>query len=229
MLPLYTIAGWVFAVFAGWRKRWVGVENVPESGFVLAANHVSSFDPFILGMPLWRPRRVRYMAKAELFTPWLGWAMRAIGTFPVRRGEADAGALRTALDLLAQGEIVGMFPEGTRAKKGLRKQFEAKPHTGTARIALTAGVPLVPAAVAGTERLLRLGRVSVAYGEPIPLDDLAGLPRRRAAEIGTERLMAAIAELVALLAGADPAATASRHDPASGAPRVGPGAVPVDE
>ena len=169
------------------------------------------------------------MAKAELFTPWLGWAMRAIGTFPVRRGEADADALRTALDLLAQGEIVGMFPEGTRAKKGLRKKFEAKPHTGTARIALTAGVPLVPAAVAGTERLLRLGRVSVAYGKPIPLDDLAGLPRRRAAEIGTERLMAAIAELVALLAGADPAATASRDDPASGAPRVGPGPVPVDE
>lgn len=229
MLPLYTIAGWVFAVFAGWRKRWVGIANVPEGGFVLAANHVSSLDPFILGMPLWRPRRVRYMAKAELFTPWLGWAMRAIGTFPVRRGEADADALRTALDLLAQGEIVGMFPEGTRAKKGLRKKFEAKPHTGTARIALTAGVPLVPAAVAGTERLLRLGRVSVAYGKPIPLDDLAGLPRRRAAEIGTERLMAAIAELVALLAGADPAATASRDDPASVTPRVGPGPVPVDE
>ena len=229
MLPLYTIAGWVFAVFAGWRKRWVGVENVPESGFVLAANHVSSFDPFILGMPLWRPRRVRYMAKAELFTPRLGWAMRAIGTFPVRRGEADADALRTALDLLAQGEIVGMFPEGTRAKKGPRKTFEAKPHTGTARIALMAGVPLVPAAVAGTERLLRLGRVSVAYGKPIPLHDLAGLPRRRAAEIGTERLMAAIAELVALLAGAEPTARDSRDDPASGASRLGPGPVPVDE
>jgi 1-acyl-sn-glycerol-3-phosphate acyltransferase len=195
MPPLYRIAGWIFPLLFGWRKRWLGVENVPDGGFVLASNHVSSMDPFILGMPLYPRRSIRYMAKAELFNRWLAPAMRAIGTFPVRRGEVDTDAMRTAIALLQRGEIVGMFPEGTRRVKGLRKKFEPKPHPGTARIALAAGVPLVPAAVAGTDRLLRLSRVTVAYGAPIALDDLAGLPRRRAAEIATERLMAAIAEL----------------------------------
>jgi 1-acyl-sn-glycerol-3-phosphate acyltransferase len=200
--PLYTVASWVFPPLVSRRKRWYGLENVPEGGFVVAANHVSSVDPFILGMPLWPPRVVRYMAKAELFTPWLGWAMRAIGTFPVRRGEADSGAFRTAVKILQDGEIVGMFPEGTRAKKGRRKKFAPAPHTGTARIALAAGVPLVPAAIAGTERLLGFGRISVTFGPSVQLDDLADMPRRKAAEIGTERLMAAIEELVAQLKGA---------------------------
>jgi len=202
--PLYTISTWVFPPLVARRKRWHGLEHVPEGGFVVAANHVSSMDPFILGMPLWPPRIVRYMAKAELFTPWLGWAMRAIGTFPVRRGEADSEAFRTAVKILQDGEIVGMFPEGTRAKKGLRKKFEPEPHTGTVRIAIAAGVPLVPAAIAGTERLLSRNRVvQVAFGPPVQLADLAGLPRRKAAEIGTERLMAAIGELVEQLKSSD--------------------------
>jgi 1-acyl-sn-glycerol-3-phosphate acyltransferase len=199
--PLYRVAGWIFPLLVAGRKRWLGLEHVPAGGFVLAANHVSSMDPFILGIPLWPRRHIRYMAKAELFNRWLAPAMRAIGAFPVRRGEADAEALRTALQLLRDGEIVGMFPEGTRQKKGLRKKFESKPHPGTARIALAAGVPLVPAAIAGTDRLLRLGRVTVAFGPPIQLDDLAGMPRRKAAEIATERLMAAIGSLGAEIAG----------------------------
>ncbi len=199
---LYRVSTWIIPPLFTGRKRWLGVELVPDTGFVLAANHVSSMDPFILGMPLWPARRpVRYMAKAELFNSALGWAMRAIGTFPVRRGEADADAMRTALELLRAGEIVGMFPEGTRASKGLRKKFQPKPHPGTARIALAAGVPLVPAAVVGTERLLSLDPITVAFGVPIPLDDLAGLPRRRAAEIATDRLMAAIEGLVAQIRG----------------------------
>jgi len=202
--PLYRVAGWIFPLLFGRRKRWLGVENVPDGGFVLASNHVSSIDPFILGMPLYPQRYIRYMAKAELFNRWLGWAMRAIGAFPVRRGEADTDAMRTALELLRRGEIIGMFPEGTRAEKGLRKKFEPKPHPGTARIALAAGVPLVPAAVAGTEKLLRLSPVTVAFGPPVPLDDPAGMPRRKAAEVATERLMAAIAELGAQADGPAP-------------------------
>jgi len=193
--PLYTIASWIFPPLFSRRKHWYGLEHVPPGGVVVAANHLSSVDPFILGMPLWPPRVVRYMAKAELFTPWLGWAMRAIGTFPVRRGEADSEAFRTAVQILQEGQIVGMFPEGTRAKKGLRKKFTPEPHTGTARIALAAGVPLLPAAISGTDHLLGRGPVCVAFGPPVQLDDLAGMPRRKAAEIGTERLMAAIAEL----------------------------------
>src|SRR4029079_1946208 len=83
------------------------------------------------------------------------------------RGEGDVEAMRTAAELAREGEIVVMFPEGTRRKKGLRKKFEARPPPGAAGIALSADVPLVPAAIGGTDRLSRLGPLSVAYGEPI--------------------------------------------------------------
>jgi 1-acyl-sn-glycerol-3-phosphate acyltransferase len=92
-----------------------------------------------------------------------------------------------------------MFPEGTRRAKGLRKKFEHKPRTGSAWIALTAGVPLVPAAIKGTDRISRLGRLKVAYGKPIPLDDLAGLTAREAAQAATGRLMEEIYALYASL------------------------------
>jgi len=92
-----------------------------------------------------------------------------------------------------------MFPEGTRRKKGLRKKHQARPHTGAARIALEAGVPLVPAAIKGTDRLSRLGPLRVAYGEPVPLDDLAALEPRVAALEATERLMLEIERLEATL------------------------------
>jgi 1-acyl-sn-glycerol-3-phosphate acyltransferase len=92
-----------------------------------------------------------------------------------------------------------MFPEGTRRKKGLRKKHEARAHTGAARIALTAGVPLVPAAIKGTDRLSRLAPLRVAYGRPIPLDDLRGREISPAAREATERLMAEIHELEASL------------------------------
>jgi 1-acyl-sn-glycerol-3-phosphate acyltransferase len=107
--------------------------------------------------------------------------------------------MRTAAQLAREGEIVVMFPEGTRQKKGLRKKFEARPHTGAARIALTAGVPLVPAAIAGTDRLSRLGPLRVAYGEPVDLSDLQEMETKRAATIATERLMGKIEELKATL------------------------------
>ena len=194
---LYRIAGTVIPAVFGRRTRWTGAEHIPPGGFVIAANHISSVDPFILGMPLSPKRYIRYMAKAELFNRWLGPAMRAIGTFPVRRGEADSAAFRTALDLLREGEVVGMFPEGTRAKKGLRKKFAPEPHTGTVRIALAAGVPVVPAAISGTDKLVGRGPIRIAIGPPVPLDDLAGMPRRRAAEVATTRLMEAIESLAA--------------------------------
>jgi 1-acyl-sn-glycerol-3-phosphate acyltransferase len=92
-----------------------------------------------------------------------------------------------------------MFPEGTRRTKGLTKKFEARPRTGAARIALEAGVPLVPAAVGGTDRLLRLGKLKVAYGAPVEIDDLRELDRHEAAQEATERLMARIYELEASL------------------------------
>jgi 1-acyl-sn-glycerol-3-phosphate acyltransferase len=135
------------------------------------------------------------MGKSELFWPGLGWILRGAGAFPVRRGERDTAAIETAVELCRQGEIVVMFPEGTRREKGLRKKHEARPHTGAARIALLAEVPLVPAAIGGTDRLGRLGPVRVRYGEPIALDDLRGTEIREAAQTATDRLMAEIGRL----------------------------------
>jgi 1-acyl-sn-glycerol-3-phosphate acyltransferase len=167
-----------------------GVERLPaEGGFVLAANHTSNFDPWPLGLPLWPKRQLYFMAKAELFNPILGPPLRAGGAFPVRRGEADVEAVQKAVEICQGGGVVAMFPEGTRQRKGLRKKFEHKPRTGAARIALNAGVPLVPAALKGTDRLSRLAKLEVAFGEPVPVADLNGRPNRVAHQIATERLM----------------------------------------
>jgi 1-acyl-sn-glycerol-3-phosphate acyltransferase len=177
------------------RLRVRGVENLPSGGFVLAANHNSNFDPWPLGIGLFPRRYLRFMGKSELFwTPFKQFAT-AVGAFPVRRGERDTAAIETAAQLCREGHVVVMFPEGTRRKKGLRKKYVPKAHTGAARIALDAGVPLVPAGIVGTARLARLAQLRVAYGEPVPLDDLAG--REDAPQVATERLMAAIAELEA--------------------------------
>jgi 1-acyl-sn-glycerol-3-phosphate acyltransferase len=177
------------------RLRARGLEHLPPSGFVLAANHNSNFDPWPLGLSLYPRRYLRFMGKSELFwTPFKQFATAA-GAFPVRRGERDTEAIETAAQLCRQGHVVVMFPEGTRRKKGLRKKYAPKAHTGAARIALDAGVPLIPVGIVGTARLARLAQLRVAYGPPIPLDDLAG--RTDAPQVATERLMAAIGDLEA--------------------------------
>jgi 1-acyl-sn-glycerol-3-phosphate acyltransferase len=199
--PLYLFAGLLsWPVVKGlYRLRARGLEHIPEGGFVLAANHTSNFDPWPLGIPFLPHRQLRFMAKAELFNPVLAPILRAGGAFKVRRGEGDLDAMRTAAELARDGEIVVMFPEGTRQRKGLRKKHQARPHTGAARIALSAGVPLVPAAIGGTERLSRLGPLSVTFGEPIDVSDLEGMEPKRAASLATDRLMNAIEELKATL------------------------------
>src|SRR5205085_3197412 len=136
-------------------------------------------------------------AKSELYWWPLRYLLDAVGAFPVRRGQGDLEAIATAVQLAREEQVVAMFPEGTRRRKGLRKKFEARPRTGAARIALEAGVPLVPAASKGTDALARLGPLRVVYGEPVPLDDLRELDIRDAAAAATERLMARIAELEA--------------------------------
>jgi len=195
--PVYTLVGalsWPL-MHGVYRLQVTGVENIPEGGVVLAANHTSNFDPWPLGFPLWPRRQLYFMGKAELFNPVLGPVLRAAGAFPVRRGEHDVQAIETAIRLCKEGKVVAMFPEGTRRSKGMRKKFSARPRGGSARIALAAGVPLVPAAIQGTDRLLNLPRLKVAYGKPIPVDDFAGLPPRDASDTLTERLMAEIEAL----------------------------------
>lgn len=188
--PFYRFAG-VVSQPVKWlyRLRAEGVENIPaDGGFVLAANHLSNFDPWPLGLPLFPKRYLRFMAKSELFWWPLGPIIRSGGAFKVRRGEGDLEAMRTAIELVREGHTVVMFPHGTRQRKGLVKKYQPRSHTGAARIALEAGVPLIPAAIAGTDRLARLGPLRVRYGKPIDLD---GLDARSA----TERLMADIERL----------------------------------
>ena len=188
-----TVAVLSFPVIRGlYRLSWTGMEDVPaDGGFVLASNHTSSLDPWPLGFPFWPKRQLFFMGKVELFNPVLGPILRAGGAFPVRRGEGDMEAIDRATEITRAGGIVAMFPEGTRQSKGLRKKFEHRPRSGSARIAMTAGVPLVPAAVKGTDRLTRLGPLKVAFGKALAPE---GTPHEL-----TERLMAEIERLLETL------------------------------
>jgi len=197
----FVIAALSWPIVRGvYRLKAVGVENLPRTGgYVLSANHTSNLDPWPLGIPVFPRRFLRFMAKSELFWPPLGWLVASGGGFEVRRGAGDLEAIRTAEQLAREGYVVVMFPEGTRRAKGLRKKHVARAHTGAARIALGAGVPLVPAAISGTDGLLRLARLRVAYGLPVDVDDLRGQPPADVAQEATDRLMAAIHGLEATL------------------------------
>lgn len=197
--PFYLLMGTLshLVLRGGFRLKTSGNENLPkEGGFVLASNHLSNLDPWPLGLAVW-PRVVRFMAKAEAIeTPVLGSFIAAQGAFPVRRGERDSKAFEAAVNYLRDGDPLVMFPEGTRRKPGR----EIRHHTGAVRVAMEAGVPLIPAAISGTERVGRLGAQTVRYGPPVQLDDLKDLPSREAAHEGTARLMKAIHALEAELA-----------------------------
>src|SRR5262249_44667097 len=144
-----------------------GTERLPaDGGFVLAANHVSNFDPFPLAMPLWPKRQLHFMAKVELFKPPLAQILIAGGAFPVRggpspvgRGEPHMDPSERAVEIRGRGAAAAFSPEAPRRSKGLRKRFQPRPRTGSARIAMRAGVPLVPAAIKGTDRLARLEKL----------------------------------------------------------------------
>jgi len=143
---------------------------------ILAANHMSYMDPPLIGSLIWRP--VRFMAKDELFRiPILRQIVRGLGAFPVKRSMADRVALRHALELLEAGEVVGIFPEGTRSDDGRLQDLEP----GIAFIALKSMAPIVPVGIQGTEKMLpphakfpRPARLLVRAGAPITFPDLYG-------------------------------------------------------
>ena len=196
--PFYIFVGVVsWPVMHGlFRLRAEGRENLPaEGGYVLAANHFSNFDPWLLGMPLWPQRYLRFMAKSELFWWPMSAVIKAGGGFKVRRGERDLEAMQMAIQLAREGNVVAMFPHGTRERKGFAKKHRQMAHTGAARIAFEAGVPLVPAAIAGSDRLARLGPLRVRYGGPVPVEDLREKEPGRAAREATQRLMSEIERL----------------------------------
>jgi 1-acyl-sn-glycerol-3-phosphate acyltransferase len=152
--------------------REYGTERVPrEGGVVLAFNHFSWLDPPAFGAA--SPRTVYYVAKIEAHTvPGLGQLIRAFGTHSVRRGESDREAVRAMREIVREGHALGMFVEGTRQRSGV--PGEAKP--GAAMVALQEEVPVVPAAIHGSQfwSLGNFHPVSIAWGEPMSFD---GLPR----------------------------------------------------
>jgi 1-acyl-sn-glycerol-3-phosphate acyltransferase len=137
------------------RMRRSGMEHVPKRGpVILAANHRSFLDPFVIGTLVRRP--VYYVAKKELFLhPLGGWLMSRLGAFPIDRGAGDVQAMETARRILERGDCVVIFPEGTRTRPGPL----GSPHRGVGRLALQTGAPVVPVAVLGTEAVRRGWRV----------------------------------------------------------------------
>jgi len=176
--------------------RVIGRENVPTTGgAILAGNHVSYMDPVLL----WEfsPReRPHFMAKSELFKGLVGWMLKEFYAFPVVRGSADRTAIATATKFLEDGELVAIFPEGTRSSDG--EAGEA--HGGVSFIAMRAGVPVIPVAFVGTDKvlprgqkLIRPARVTIKFGAPIdPASFTEGTRKERMAAL-TATIMERIA------------------------------------
>src|SRR5919108_1611616 len=136
------------AVLVYFRVRRLGTEHVPEGGVILASNHRSFLDPFVIGCCIGRP--IYFVAKRELFkNPILGWLLNCLGAFPIRRGQSDEESMATALALLERGQAIVIFPEGTRIRTGSL----ARPKRGVGRLALQSGKPVVPIAVTNSERV----------------------------------------------------------------------------
>jgi glycerol-3-phosphate dehydrogenase (NAD(P)+) len=137
------------------RMVRIGREHIPAEGpVIIAANHRSFLDPFVIGTMARRP--MYYVAKKEIFCwRWLGWFLNALGAFPVDRGAADSDSIETAKAILARGDIVMIFPEGTRTRPGSL----GTPKRGVGRLALETGAPVVPVAVIGTEAVRRGWRI----------------------------------------------------------------------
>jgi 1-acyl-sn-glycerol-3-phosphate acyltransferase len=182
--PFYGFATIVVRAYVAlvYGLRVTGREHVPRvGGCVVGVNHISAWDPPVLGIAT--PREIHVMAKKELFASWLmRRVLRGLRVFPVDRGANDIGAIKEALRRLQRGHAIGIFFEGTRNVTG-----DAAPHLGAAYLAQRAGVPLVPAAIWREGREFR-----VAFGSPLP----AGGRSREAMAEATDRLVAAVRALM---------------------------------
>ena len=188
--------GFFRAMFRGYFKvfhRWQvsGAGNIPQEGAVIiAANHISNLDPPLVGSGC--ERKVNFMAKAELFKiPVLGWLIRDFGAFPVRRGAGDRAALRTVFKLLEDGQVLGLFPEGTRSKSGETEEGQS----GAATFALRAKATVVPAAIIGPVGLFK--PLKLIYGKPVDLSRFQGVkPNKEIIAEATQEIMNAIESLI---------------------------------
>lgn len=170
-----------------YRTRAIGLENVPKSGPVLLApNHFSQMDHFFIGLYL--RRKIRFMAKSQLFgPPVLTHIFSHGGVFPVRRGHQDEEAFKTAFTILGQGGVLLIYAEGGRSRSG--QLGEVKP--GIGRVALESGVPVVPVALHGSAKIrrwkrFRFPKVTVQFGEPISFPVEQSVTRERQLEVAAE-------------------------------------------
>ncbi|WP_282771301.1 lysophospholipid acyltransferase family protein [Saccharomonospora viridis] len=203
-LMKYVLLGPLLRAF--WPTKVTGLENVPtEGGAILASNHLAVADSFF--MPLHVPRRVTFPAKQEYFTEpgFKGrlkkWFFTGAGQFPIDRsgGAAAQAAIDTAVRLLREGRLLGIYPEGTRSPDG--RLYKGK--TGVARIALEARVPVIPVAMIGTDRVNPIGsrmwwphKLEIRFGKPLDFSRYEGLAGDRFVERSiTDEIMYALMEL----------------------------------
>jgi len=159
---------WLYFPFTAYQT-----DNIPRRGaFILASNHISNLDPVLLGIS--SVRRLNFMAKVELFKGALGFFLTNLGAFPIKRGEADFGAMREAIRRLKDGRVILIFVEGTRRIGNEQPKAQA----GVGFLAMKSGVPIVPVYVQGTNNVMapgtkffKRGRVYATYGKPFTVKD----------------------------------------------------------
>lgn len=182
----------ILVIFGRWQVT--GKEHIPTSGpLVVVSNHLSYWDPILVGCAL--DRQVHFMAKAELFSyPIFGSFMWAMGAFPIKRGQSDRNALRKAIHFLQEGEVLGVFPEGTRSKNGSLMPF--KP--GITMLAYKGQSPILPVAVVNSSKVFFgwFYPVRLHIGPPIEFPVLDKRPSSEILEELTEKSRQAVAELL---------------------------------
>jgi 1-acyl-sn-glycerol-3-phosphate acyltransferase len=177
-----TIYSWLF-----FRARGIHAEKVPPEGqAILAPNHFSFMDHFFLGVSI--RRKVRFMAKSQLFKPPMQWIYTHGGVFPVRRGVQDEDAFATAHSVLARGGVIAMYCEGGRSRTG---KLSEQPKRGIGRLALESGAPVVPVAIFGSSHVrnwkkLQFPKVTILYGDPIRWEQVDEPTREQQQEVANQ-------------------------------------------
>ena len=186
------------------RPRLEGVENIPGTGpVILASNHLSFIDSVIL--PLVIKRRIYFLAASTYFEgrglgKWfVAWFLRATGMIPIDRsgGKASEASLKAGMSVLTKGDVLGIYPEGSRTRDGKLHRFR----TGVARMALESGAAVVPVAMIDTDKVMpsegdgrvRIQRIGISFGPPLDFDEFYGKDRDHATlRIMTDRIMDAV-------------------------------------
>jgi 1-acyl-sn-glycerol-3-phosphate acyltransferase len=171
-----------------YRLEMVGLENIPKQGGVLlCSNHINNFDPPLVGIKI--PRPVYFMAKEELFSvPVFGKVIKMCNAFPVKRGMSDRDALRKGLNILKEGNVLGLFPEGTRSRTGEL----GKGLAGAGFFASRSNAVVIPCGIIGPYKIFQ--KIKVVYGKPIEMDELR--KNKASAEQVTELIMSEIQKLI---------------------------------